>query len=847
MALSGSTYKNIGSGWRLLLEWSATQNITENYSTVTAKLYWQSLSSAYAVYSSTSRNARIVINSDTSNYTVTAALNGGQKKLLGTKTFRVNHNDDGTGRVAIGGQLDLSGINLGGTDYGTQYFQNAWDLNTIPRASSLTSSRDWTLPRAFPQTINRASSRFTHKIDLWIKRYDETTYTYIKSWADVDTSIAGGFTEAEFKKAYEVLAQGGSGHVRLVLTTYDGTATVGVKYYDATSGELARGTLSTEKPSVIDVETSANWNIGEVKNVGIARNYFSFTHKVAFYINNTLIFMSPVIDYAYTWTPTTAQLSQIYTLTKNSPTADFKMVLTTLYSGVQVGSPREVVGTAYVINSAPTFSGNFTYKDSNAATVAITGNDQQIIQSKSILQVLLPAAAKAQGKNGASIVRYEITANGITKTQAEQTGDLTFTFGEVNAGSNLTLTVKAVDSRGFSASASKTVIMLPYKTPSLAANVRRLNNFEKETTLNVSGAISSVSGKNTISAVQGVQYRYKENTSAVAYPSTWKNIPLIITDTNYAATAPITEVLDQTKSFVFEVRATDKLGNTIVTKTIPVGRPSIAVDDKKNSLGVGDFPSENNSIEVGGATFPLFVWKDTQGNKMFAVLVGNKISIRFGTNAAQNEVASFGVDESYAYKMRASIINGDTIEGKLLKAESEGKVMQLIGQTHVYQEFYPQGISAGRFGYIGYGSPDSSSMWVNNSQGRLLLQAKDDIYVQQTPWTRVTLNNPWKHFADSNSNWAYVEYRKTSHNTVRFRGMAAGGSATTNTVMFTLPSDLRPPRSLIFGAKTKGAAGQATSARININHTGTVEFIGATESTQNTDWVSLSEIEFDLF
>jgi hypothetical protein len=844
MALSGSTYKNIGKGWRLLLEWSATQNITNNYSTVTAKLYWQSLSSAYAVYSSTSRTARIIINSDTTDFTVTAGLSGGQKKLLGTKTFRVNHNDDGTGRVAIGGQLDLSGVSLGGVDYGTEYFQNAWDLNTIPRASSLTSSRDWTLPKPFPQTINRASSRFTHKIDLWVKRYDQETYTFIKSWTDVGTSVSGGISEDELRKAYEVLAQGGSGHVRLVLTTYDGTTTIGVKYYDETSGSLARGLLSTETPSIVDASTSANWNIGATKEIGIARNYHTFTHKIDFYVNNTLIHTSPVVATGYTWVPTTTEINQMYNLTKDSPTGTAKMVLTTLYSGVQVGSTREVVGTAYVTNSEPTFSGDFTYKDTNAATVAITGNDQQIIQNNSILSVQLPSTAKAKGKNGASIVRYEITANGSTAYFDEEAGDLTFTFGKIDAGSNLSLQVKAVDSRGFSTSVSKTITMVPYKTPSLTATVRRLNNFEAETIINVNGSISSLNGNNTINAIEGVQYRYKENTASVAFPSAWINIPIIVNETNYAAVSPIQEVLDQTKSFVFEIRATDKLGNTVMTRSIPVGRPTFFIDSKNNSAAVGDFPSEPNAMEVAGSAFPLYVWRDTNGNKMFAVLIGTKISIRNKTNTAANEVASFGISETYAKKLRA-----DTVEGKLLQAIDDGRLLQLIGSTHAFMEYYPEGLGAGRAGYMGYGAPQSpTSMFINSEKGRLLISAKEDIVVGQTPWIRAQLATPWKHFADSNANWSHVEYRKTSHNTVRVRGMVTGGSATTNTALFTLPSDLRPPKSLIFSVKNKGSAGQGSNARINVTgSTGVVEYIGATESTQSSDWISLSGIEFDLF
>lgn len=45
MALSGTINKDFGGGYRIQIEWTATQNISANTSTITAKFYLISLGS----------------------------------------------------------------------------------------------------------------------------------------------------------------------------------------------------------------------------------------------------------------------------------------------------------------------------------------------------------------------------------------------------------------------------------------------------------------------------------------------------------------------------------------------------------------------------------------------------------------------------------------------------------------------------------------------------------------------------------------------------------------------------------------------------------------------------------
>lgn len=90
--------------------------------------------------------------------------NSGGTENLGSKTFNVPHNSDGTWSGEIGASYRL-GINYGGTYIGTISGSNTVTLPTIPRASSFTVG-DITIGSKAAVTISRASSNFTHTVTL---------------------------------------------------------------------------------------------------------------------------------------------------------------------------------------------------------------------------------------------------------------------------------------------------------------------------------------------------------------------------------------------------------------------------------------------------------------------------------------------------------------------------------------------------------------------------------------------------------------------------------------------------------------------------------------------------------
>lgn len=236
--------------------------------------------------------------------------------------------------------------------------------------------------------------------------------------------------------------------------------------------------------------------------------------------------------------------------------------------------------TLTIVNANPTFtSSNISYKDNNSTTTAVTGNNQQLVQS---LSNLLVTIASATGNKGASITKYDATINGVTKT-ITSAGNID--YGVINSGNNLTLSVKVTDSRGNTTTATKTVTFLAWSLPTALISLKRKNNYENETYLKVDGSYSSVNSKNSLT----IQYQYKKTTES-SYSSL----------TTLSDNVQVTMTKDKESAWDFKIVLKDKFGTTTYNVVLPKGRFILFIDTKKLSVGINCFPTNTESLEVNG-------------------------------------------------------------------------------------------------------------------------------------------------------------------------------------------------------------------------------------------------------
>lgn len=232
MSLSGTiTGSCDNSHYTLTCEWSATQSIANNTSTITAKVYLNG--NGYATDSS---YWNCWINSQQVTTNKDAAIGG--KTLLGQKTYTVSHKADGSLSTTISFSYS-NGLTSAGT-YTTKSGSGSATvtLDTIPRVSSFSlNTTSGTLgSTSFTINISKASSSFTHTVSYQFGniKYDIATKT--------------GNTSVSFTPEINDCAQipnSTSGTGSIVVTTYSGSTQIG-----STSKNITLSVPSTVVPSV---------------------------------------------------------------------------------------------------------------------------------------------------------------------------------------------------------------------------------------------------------------------------------------------------------------------------------------------------------------------------------------------------------------------------------------------------------------------------------------------------------------------------------------------------------------------------------------------------------------------
>lgn len=176
MALNGSYQKGI-TGYTVKTEWTATQNVEENYSDLTISLY---LICGYRYnLSISSKNHYIYI--DSSPYKISSSLytNGNQTLKLGEFTKRIYHNSDGTKTVNLSSVVtfnaNIRGRHVSTIDGGSDTIE----LDKIPRMSTIKNTIDGSKYLNSLHTLHVdkfLSGNITH--DIWYIIYgDDATKT----------------------------------------------------------------------------------------------------------------------------------------------------------------------------------------------------------------------------------------------------------------------------------------------------------------------------------------------------------------------------------------------------------------------------------------------------------------------------------------------------------------------------------------------------------------------------------------------------------------------------------------------------------------------------------------------
>lgn len=353
------------------------------------------------------------------------------------------------------------------------------------------------------------------------------------------------------------------------------------KSYNGVDGYSGKTTVKTLGGSVLSSVSTLTADNATAKITLSATVYdTSYKHKLVLKDGGTTVLTLTGLSLSNgsnTITLTASQRSSILAdmAAKKSFTGTFE--LSTFSGSSQIGSTSTKTATVQTTaaNSAPTFSG-FTYKDTNTTAAGVTGNNQILIQSVSTLQV---TASAATAKNGATISSYSVSAGGSTASSTT----VTLNVGKIYTSGTVPIIVTAIDSRGYTSSATVNITVIAYESIDITtAIMRRVNEVEDVTQVTLEGDITPVKvnnvNKNTL---RKLYYQYKR-TDASAYSSLTDITSFAtFTDSGFTFTSDEWLSLDANYSWYVRFCVYDNLTGDTATITVSQGTPLISFRRKK--------------------------------------------------------------------------------------------------------------------------------------------------------------------------------------------------------------------------------------------------------------------------
>lgn len=306
----------------------------------------------------------------------------------------------------------------------------------------------------------------------------------------------------------------------------------------------------------------------------------SYTHTLVIKNGSTTVLTITGLNLSNgsnTITLTAAQRSTVLAAMSALKSFTGTFTLTTYSGTTQIGTASSKTATVQTTsaNSAPTFTA-FTFEDSNATAVGVTGNNQILIQNISTLKLTLTAAT---AKNGATISSYSVVAG--SKTASGTT--TTITVGTIPDSGTVPVIVTAIDSRGYTTAVTVNITVLEYEGINITEyTMRRVNEVEDATQVTIGGDITPVTiGGVNKNSLRYLYYRYRK-TSDSSYGS-YTNITSSTEydDSGFNFESDEWLSLDADYSYYVQFLVTDKLTSDTVTITVPQGTPLLALRRKK--------------------------------------------------------------------------------------------------------------------------------------------------------------------------------------------------------------------------------------------------------------------------
>ena len=525
-------------------------SVANNTSTLSITLVLKRPSS---ISSSATKSASCTING--TKYTWSGTIGGSGDKTLISKTQVVTHNTDGSKTINIAASIALD-ITWGGVSLGTISGSGTMTLTKIARYATVSqtlSSRTETTA-----TIKWTSDSIVDYI--WYSTNNGS------SWTGINVADGTGGT-------YTISGLAAN-------TTYQIKTRVRRKDSQLTTDSSALSVTTYAYPYA---NSMPNITIGNRFTIGI---YNPLGRSVTVNIlgaDNSQISNDTTTGTSITGYNGTTVVNNFYASIPNAKSGTYKVKVT---YGSQISTKT---GGTYTVNqnACKPSIGSVAYQDTNAAAIALTGNNKDIVRNQSTVRY---TASGLAAQKSATVRSCSVKVNGNTYNLTLSGSSATGGNAVIDSGMPVEAVFTVTDSRGITATKSVTVNMLDWSTPSAIITLQRQDNYYDATEITVDADYASINGNNQIT----ISY------IATAGAERGKTTPSPVSGT---LTDGVTSVVTLDKDFGWSVQITlvDSFGGTTTyTAYVSRGMPIIYFDRLKSSVGVNCFPNDYGSLEVNG-------------------------------------------------------------------------------------------------------------------------------------------------------------------------------------------------------------------------------------------------------
>ena len=292
---------------------------------------------------------------------------------------------------------------------------------------------------------------------------------------------------------------------------------------------------------------------------------------------------------SYTWELTTEERNQLRQACTGT-SCPIRLGIYTIISGTTYSDYAD--RTLTIINANPIFS-NFTFEDTNATTLSLTGNSANIILGYSNIKATISSENKAEALKYATMSKYRfVIDNQSTDIAYADSGSV---YGTINNATSGIYNLYAIDSRGNTTLVTKTANAIKQYTPiSLdvsSCTVERDNNGVGDgAILSFQGTIWNDSFGQTNNSITNVVYEFKKTSSSTWITGTTVIVPTIDQYGNYTYTGAVRSdnvdySWDLDASYDFRITVYDQLSSASFTLT-PMASATPQISFADNGIGI---------------------------------------------------------------------------------------------------------------------------------------------------------------------------------------------------------------------------------------------------------------------